>query len=61
MTQDYTSMNNPRFLYLAALHQPFPDWVVKEAMPESDEFLPKGLGKRLDSTYAQDRRSRRVG
>ena len=41
MTEDFTSMNNPKFLYLAEMHQPFPDWVVKEAMPEKADFEKK--------------------
>ena len=40
-TQDFTTMNNPRFLYLAELHHPFPDWVVKQAMPDADDFEKK--------------------
>lgn len=34
-------MSNPTFLYRAALHSPFPSWVVEQPMPESGEFEKK--------------------
>lgn len=41
MSEDFTSLNNPRFLYRAGLHHPFPDWVASEAMPEKADFAEK--------------------
>jgi hypothetical protein len=41
MSEDFTSINNPRFLYKAGLHHPFPDWVASEPMPEKSDFEKK--------------------
>lgn len=38
MTQDYTTLNNPRFLYFAELHRPFPDWAANVPLPTADSF-----------------------
>jgi hypothetical protein len=38
-TSDFTGLNNPKFLYRAELHHPFPDWVAKEPMPEKEDFV----------------------
>ena len=48
MTQDYTTLNNPRFLFRAEMHQPFPDWVVSQAMPEAGEFSKKAASAFAD-------------
>ena len=48
MTQDYTTINNPRFLFRAEMHQPFPDWVVSQAMPEAGEFTKKAASAFAD-------------
>jgi hypothetical protein len=37
-TRDFTTMTNPRFLYLADQYRPFPDWVVEEPMPDASQF-----------------------
>lgn len=38
MKQDYTTSNNPRFLYFAEMHLPVPAWVSKEPMPTASAF-----------------------
>lgn len=41
MTQDYTTISNPKSLYRAELHHPFPEWVASSPLPESQEFEKK--------------------
>lgn len=41
MTTDFTTENNPRYLYLAELHRPFPDWVSQKPIPSKDDFTKK--------------------
>lgn len=48
MSEDFTSMNNPRFLYQAGLHHPFPDWVAAESMPEKADFEKKAAAAFAD-------------
>jgi hypothetical protein len=48
MSEDFTSLNNPSFLYRAGLHHPFPDWVVNEAMPEKSDFVEKSAAAFAD-------------
>lgn len=38
MAQDYTTTNNPRFLYFAELHRPFPDWAANVPLPTAESF-----------------------
>ncbi len=38
MAQDYTTLNNPRFLYFAELNHPFPAWVSASPLPTTDQF-----------------------
>lgn len=38
MSQDYTTSNNPKFLFYAELHHPFPDWVVAQPIPKASDF-----------------------
>jgi hypothetical protein len=45
---DYTTLNNPRFMFRAEMHRPFPDWVVSEAMPEAADFLSKSAAAFAD-------------
>jgi hypothetical protein len=48
MSEDFTSLTNPRFLYRAGLHHPFPDWVVEEPMPEKADFEKKAAAAFAD-------------
>lgn len=48
MSEDFTSMNNPRFLYRAGLKHPFPDWVANEPMPAKEDFLNKSAAAFAD-------------
>lgn len=41
MMRDFTTTSNPRYLYQAALHHPFPEWVANEPMPSAVEFEKK--------------------
>lgn len=41
MSNDFTTMNNPGFLYRAALLRPFPEWVENSPMPQKEEFEKK--------------------
>jgi hypothetical protein len=36
--QDYTTLNNPRYLYFAELHRPFPNWVANTPTPNWEDF-----------------------
>lgn len=36
--EDFTTLNNPRFLYTADLHEPYPDWVASQPIPTQEEF-----------------------
>jgi hypothetical protein len=38
MAQDYTTLNNPKFLYFAELHRPFPDWAANAPLPTAESF-----------------------
>lgn len=38
MAEDFTTTNNPKYLYLAELHRPFPEWVAAQEMPSADAF-----------------------
>ncbi len=38
MAQDYTTLNNPRFLYFAEMHRPFPDWAANAPLPNAESF-----------------------
>ncbi len=48
MPHDFTEMNNPKFLFRAALHHPFPDWVASEAMPVKADFVEKAAAAFAD-------------
>lgn len=48
MSEDFTSLNNPRFLYRAGLRHPFPDWVAAEPMPEKADFEKKAAAAFAD-------------
>jgi hypothetical protein len=41
MPQDYTTDPNPRYLYVAELHHPFPEWVANAPVPSADQFTKK--------------------
>lgn len=41
MTQDFTTMTTPRFLYLAELNRPLPAWVANAPMPQKEDFVKK--------------------
>lgn len=41
MASDFTTANNPRFLYFAELHRPFPQWIVESAIPSAEQFSKK--------------------
>lgn len=36
--QDYTTSNNPKFLFFAELNHPFPDWVAASPIPKAADF-----------------------
>lgn len=36
--QDYTTLNNPKFLYFAEMQHPFPDWAANAALPTAESF-----------------------
>jgi hypothetical protein len=38
MAQDYTTLNNPKFLYLAEMHRPFPEWAANAPLPTAESF-----------------------
>jgi len=48
MSSDFTTMNNPRFLYLAELHHPLPNWVVQEPIPDKASFEKKAAAAFAD-------------
>tara|TARA_R110002110_G_scaffold8326_13_gene41929 strand:- start:2200 stop:3267 length:1068 start_codon:yes stop_codon:yes gene_type:complete len=48
MAEDFTTINNPRFLYLAELSHPFPDWVVSEPIPAKSAFEKKAAAAFAD-------------
>lgn len=41
MATDFTSDPNPRYLYVAELHHPFPDWVANAPVPSASQFTKK--------------------
>lgn len=41
MPQDFTTDPNPRYLYVAELHHPFPEWVANAPVPSADQFTKK--------------------
>ena len=48
MAEDYTTLNNPKFLYLAEMHHPFPDWVASAPVPTGAEFEKKAASAFAD-------------
>jgi len=36
--KDFTTDNNPKYLYLAGLHHPFPEWVSSVQVPSQESF-----------------------
>lgn len=51
MTNDYTTSSNPRFMFRAEMHCPFPDWVVEQPMPGAADFA-----KKASTAFADQRR-----
>lgn len=47
--RDFSTLNNPRFLYRAEMHHPFPDWVASEPMPDATEFEKKASAAFADT------------
>ncbi len=41
MAHDFTTDPNPRYLYVAELHHPFPDWVANSPVPSKAQFEKK--------------------
>jgi len=41
MPNDFTTDPNPRYLYVAELHHPFPAWVANAPIPSSEQFAKK--------------------
>lgn len=41
MAHDFTTDPNPRYLYVAELHHPFPAWVANAAVPSAENFSKK--------------------
>jgi hypothetical protein len=50
--QDYTTLNNPKFLFFAELNHPFPDWVAAAPMPKTGDF------EKMASTAFADQKRR---
>lgn len=49
MPNDFTTDPNPRYLYVAELHHPFPAWVANAPIPSADQFAKKANAAFADS------------
>lgn len=49
MPSDYTTDQNPRYLYVAELHHPFPDWVANAPIPVAEQFSKKASAAFADT------------
>lgn len=49
MPNDFTTDQNPRYLYVAELHHPFPAWVANAPIPDASQFTKKASAAFADS------------
>lgn len=49
MPNDFTTDPNPRYLYVAELHHPFPAWVANAPIPSANQFTKKANAAFADS------------
>ena len=49
MENDFTTDPNPRYLYIAELHHPFPAWVANAPVPSASQFEKKASAAFADS------------
>lgn len=48
MANDFTTENNPRYLYIAELHRPFPEWVANAPIPSASSLEKKAAAAFAD-------------